>query len=68
MRTCECGGTLREVAKTKLPTRYNKRAVRRYRCDQCGVESSTTLTEEEEREKAQKERERELATRSRKDY
>ena len=68
MRTCYCGGKLVEVARKKLRSRLQKRDVRRFRCDQCGMESATTLTEAEELEKAERERSKEIATRSRKDY
>lgn len=68
MRTCYCGGRVCEVARLNLRTSTSRRKVRRLACEQCGLESSTTLTEEEELERAQADRAKEIAARSRKDY
>lgn len=68
MRTCHCGGRLVETARKKLRSRMQKRDVRRFTCDQCGMEISTTLTETEVMEKEKRERKEEMLTRTRKDY
>jgi len=74
MRLCEvCGGVMKlsVTLKGKVQTKgafISKRNIKRYKCTECGLEHSTTLSEEEQLIKAQEDRAKEKQDRKKNKY